>query len=244
MLVLQGVVLAIAWPKSSLYFTLLGQDGPNTLLAGLLAAAAALCYAALRHGAEESLLDGQPSMLEWAALPTSRPANLTLGHLQAQMLVVAYRLLLCTPLLALALIITPGGLGNLVVAVTNIGLLATTCGVAGAALYVQFGTRGTLVYLGLRLGFAVLVVLPAVALPDASIVVQTYAMYVPHSPGATPEPTLGGWFEHSGLTRHTGPVNAGGIWLVLWHSLALTLSAAWLRSALGRVRNVETERGE
>lgn len=243
-LLLQCVVLAIAWPKSSLYFTLLGQDGPNTLLAALLAAATALSYAAMRHGAEESLLPDQPSLLEWAVLPRTSTRQLVAGHLQAQCLVATYRLALSAPLLTLALIITPGALGNFAVAVLNILLLAVAFGIAAAALYVQFGTRGTLVYLGLRIGFLALVLLPALLWGDASIVVQTYLMFVAPEPGTALEPTLGGWFEQTGLSQHTGPVNAGGIHLLLWHSLLLIVSAIWLSRALGGFRGAMTEQGE
>lgn len=181
LLAIQALVLLIWWPKSSLYYTLAAGSTPSTLFAVMLCLTLTLGYSTMRLGAEETLLPQQPSLLEWNAVRELSTTQIVLGLLQAHLLVVVFRLLLSAPLVAMSLSITPGSIGALVLIFANLILFCLSLSIVSAVVYLHIGVYATICYLGQRTVLALLIVLPALALPAASIVVQSYTHINAHS---------------------------------------------------------------
>lgn len=167
-LLIQAAALALWWPKSSLIEALVREQGPEPLLATMVALGLTTAYYSLRAGAEEFLLAGQQSLREWTL---STPLSIgrivggsLLGHAVQTMLLLLFSL----PLLAIAY--SHGGS-----AWTPVGQILATVVVQamlfyliGATLYLRIGHHGRITYLVIRLVLAGTYVLTALYVPILS----------------------------------------------------------------------------
>jgi hypothetical protein len=108
LLLLQGVVLFLWWPKIGVAQMLASQHGPHALEAVVMAAGVAMAYFALRAGAEEILLPGQHGLRDWALATPLGLGRVLRGYLLGQLIHSVYLLALSSPLLLMAFTVSGG----------------------------------------------------------------------------------------------------------------------------------------
>ena len=171
---IQAAVLLIWWPKSALAEVLETGNGPDTLLAVVIAVGATVAYYSIRAGGEEILLPGQHSLREWALETPVRLARVLSGYVIAHLLQTLHALLLSTPLLLIAFSIAGGEWRSLEWALVAILVQATFYRFTAAIVYLTLGHRENAAYfcqravlLGGYLGWGAL-------LPAASHIVVSF----------------------------------------------------------------------
>ena len=108
LLLLQGVVVLLWWPRDPLVQVLESQSGPNVLTALVMTFGATAAYLSLRIGAEEVLLPGQHGLRDWA-LATPLPLGRILhGYVLGQFVLSLYLLALSAPLILMAFTVSGG----------------------------------------------------------------------------------------------------------------------------------------
>ena len=149
-MLIQAAVLLIWWPHHSLSERLHNESSPDTLLAVLIAVGATLAYYNVRKGAEEMLLAGQHSLLEWAQTSTLPLSRVLSGYLASQLLVNMHALLLSSPLLLLAYAIADDT--NLIWLISLLALLlqAFFYYLLTAILYLKLGQHRQTMVLSIR----------------------------------------------------------------------------------------------
>lgn len=100
-LLIQALVLLLAWPKTTVSGWLAAETGPVTLLAVVVAVGISVAYYSLRAGAEEVLLRGQHSLLEWRLATSLKPGGILCGYLAGHLLQTVHVVALSLPLLML-----------------------------------------------------------------------------------------------------------------------------------------------
>ena len=170
---IQAAVLFLWWPKSSLSRQLETQDGPDTLLAMLIALGITMTYYSLRVGAEEILLPGQHSLREWVLATPLKLGRILRGYLAGHVLLMLHALLLSAPLLLMAYTTATGAGSALLWSLLIIMLLATFYRLLGALMYLLIGHREALIYVGLRavliMGYVFIGILFPIANPILNI---------------------------------------------------------------------------
>jgi len=129
-LLVQAVVVFLWWPKDGIAQALQSQHTPRTLLALVMAVGVTTAYFALRAGTEVLALPGQRGLREWARTPL--PAgSIIRGYIVGQLLQGLYLVVLSTPLLLMAFVISGGewpALGWCLAAVLVQALFYRLCG--------------------------------------------------------------------------------------------------------------------
>lgn len=138
-LFMQAVVVFVWWPKNSLREVLAAGNGPDTLLAAVLAAGFASAWFSARAGAQELLAPRQRGLHEWATRTPVAPARLLGADLAAQVLHTLHLLALSAPLLLMAFAVSAGDPGALAWCV---------CAIAVQALFYRFAAAGVYLFIG------------------------------------------------------------------------------------------------
>jgi hypothetical protein len=129
-LLVQAVVVFLWWPKDGIAQALQSQHTPRTLLALVMAVGVTTAYFALRAGTEVLALPGQRGLREWARTPL--PAgSIIRGYIVGQLLQGLHLVVLSTPLLLMAFVISGGewpALGWCLAAVLVQALFYRLCG--------------------------------------------------------------------------------------------------------------------
>jgi hypothetical protein len=108
LLLLQGVVVLLWWPRDPLTQVLESQSGPNVLTALVMAFGATAAYLSLRIGAEEVLLPGQHGLRDWTLATPLGLGRILHGYVLGQLLLCLYLLALASPLLLMAFTVSGG----------------------------------------------------------------------------------------------------------------------------------------
>ncbi len=167
-LVVQALAVIAWWPKGGVFGALQSGDGPDTLLAVLVACGITTAYHAVRSGAEELLLPLQHTLREWLDATPLSPWRIARGYLVGHLLQTLHAVALSSPLLLAALPVSGGEWPALGWAVLII-VVQSTCYRLGAALvYLAIGHRGELCFWAVRAGLVAGYVATAVWLPVAS----------------------------------------------------------------------------
>lgn len=149
-LLLQAAALFIWWPKNELGQSLASEQGPQPLLAVLVALGLSLAYYSLRAGAEEFLLEGQQSLHEWTAGTALAPGRVLRGAVCGHWLQVLYALLLSAPLIGLAFTVGSGTWTAVSLSVAAIFVQTTFYWLAGVLVYLGIGQHGQATFFTLR----------------------------------------------------------------------------------------------
>lgn len=177
LLAIQAFVLLIWWPKSTLYFTLVGQHSPNTVLAMSIASGACISYIGIRFGAEEFRSAERYTLLEWVVLTDISITRALLGYVLVSVMQMVYWLLLTAPLMVLALTINPSNWQGAGLNLLGVTLLGVSHILVGGLLYVWIGHRATLAYLVVRATFLTWLAGTAFFLAPVSHVVLAYRQF-------------------------------------------------------------------
>lgn len=172
-LFLQAVVVFVWWPKSSLREMLAEGDGPDTLLAAVLAAGFATAWFSARAGAQEVLLPEQRGLREWTAHTPIAPVRLLAADLTGQVLLSVHLLALSSPLLLMAFATSGGEPGALMWCLTAIVFQATFYRLAAASVYLFIGHHGATTTVLVRAVVIATYLLTGVFAPAASHLVLT-----------------------------------------------------------------------
>jgi len=138
-LFLQAVVLFIWWPKDTLPEALAAAQTPNTLLAAVLAAGAAVSWFAARTGAEEVLLPGQNGLRDWAAATPLPLGKLLRGYVAGHLVHTGALVALSLPLVLCAFTVSGGEWRALATSLLAIVFMATFFRLAAASIYLAIG---------------------------------------------------------------------------------------------------------
>ena len=167
-LFLQAVVLFVWWPKDTLWETLSTSQPPDTLLASVLAAGAAVSWFTARAGAEEVLLPGQNGLRDWAAATPLPLGRMLRGYLLAHLVQTVWLLLLSLPLVLCAFPVSGARWQGLVPSLLVIVFMATAFRLAGACIYLAIGRHRVTTLVCVRAVVLLTYVLTAVAVAPAS----------------------------------------------------------------------------
>jgi hypothetical protein len=227
LLAIQAFVLLLWWPKSSLYFTLVGQHSPNTVMASSIALGISVSYLGIRLGAEELRAGNQHTLLEWVVL-TDIPLQQALsGYFVSACLHVAYWILLCAPLMVVALSISPSSWSAAGTNLLGVTLLGLTHIFLGGLIYLLIGHHATLAYLVVRGLFLTMIIGTALVSPAASYLLLTFRQF-----SDTPQPDALGLVQPT-LASSDGSVSMFlGIYLLLVAGLLVTIGRMLQRRRL------------
>lgn len=167
-LFLQAVVVFVWWPKSTLREMLQAGDGPDTLLAAVIAAGIAIAWFSARAGAQEVLLPDQRGLSEWARVSAIGPARLLGADLAGHLLLTLHLLALSSPLLLMAFAVSGGDWVALGWCLTAIVFQATFYRLAAASVYLFLGHHGAITIVSVRAIVVLTYLLTAVFAPAAS----------------------------------------------------------------------------
>jgi hypothetical protein len=188
-LFMQAVVVFVWWPKNSLREVLTAGNGPDTLLAAVLAAGFASAWFSARAGAQELLAPRQRGLHEWAAHTAVAPARLLGADLAAQLLHTLHLLALSAPLLLMAFAVSGGDPGALAWCVSAIVFQAFFYRLAAACVFLFIGQHHAMTIVLARAIVIAGYLLTAVFVPAASHLVLAWrlldqAPQVPHAEAA------------------------------------------------------------
>ena len=176
-LVIQAVVLFVFWPKSALTQVLETGDGPDSLLAVVIAVGVSVAYYSIRAGAEEILLPGQHSLREWALATPVKLTRILRGYLCGHLLQTLQVIALSSPLVFIAFSVAGGEWSGLAWSLTAVLFQATFYRLAGAVVYMTIGHHDTTTYVSLRAVLLAGYALTAALLPAAShLVVSSHLL--------------------------------------------------------------------
>ena len=221
-LTVQAVVLFIWWPKSAVFRVLEAEDGPDTLLAVVVALGLTAAYYNLRAGAEEILLPGQHPLQAWVlATPLTLGRILRgylLGHLAQNLQLIA----LSSPLLLAAFSVSGGEWPALGWCLLAVLVQATFYRLAAALAYTTIGHHEALTFFSLRAFLLAGYTVAAALLPATSHLVVSSRLL-----GAAPSMPAAG----AGLASHLLFLLAyGGVSVILVIALYVLLSRRRRRS--------------
>ena len=173
-LVFQALVVFAWWPGAALEPMLRRGEGPDTLMALVMALGVTTAYSAVRTGAEEVLLTGQHRLSDWA-IGTSVPISRILaGYLYAHQAQMVHALALASPLLAVAYLVA-GGDGSVIAwCLIAIVFQATFFRLVGAVTYSMIGHHGTMTFVCVRVVLVLGYLLPLGLFPAASHLAFSY----------------------------------------------------------------------
>ena len=149
-LLVQALVLLLAWPKTTVSGWLAAETGPVTLLAVVVAVGVSVAYYSLRAGAEEVLLPGQYSLLEWRLATSLKPGRILRGYLAGHLLQTAHVIALSLPLLVLGFVVSGSDWSGFAWSVTAVLFLASFYRLLGAVMALIIRQRGQLLFFALR----------------------------------------------------------------------------------------------
>ena len=158
-MLLQSLALLVWWPKSPLIQVLVTQNGPDTLLAVLLAVAVTVGYHQLRSGCEEVRLAGQNSLREWSIATPINLVRIAWGYLASVLAHVSLQLLLSLPLILIAYSVSGVQWVALLPCFAVILAQAVVFRLIGACTYLWIGQHPAGIYIATRTVLA-LVYLP------------------------------------------------------------------------------------
>jgi hypothetical protein len=167
-LVLQAAALAIWWPKSSLADVLAAEQGPQPLLAVIVALGLTTAYYSIRAGAEEFLLPGQQSLHEWVSGTPLSIGRILRGSVLGHLAHTLYLLMFSLPLICVAFTVGGGEWATLVLSLCTVVVQAMFFWLAGAAVYLRVGHRGDAAFFAIRTLLVVVYAVAAWLAPAAS----------------------------------------------------------------------------
>lgn len=185
-LFMQAVVVFVWWPKNSLRELLADGNGPDTLLAAVLAFGFASAWFSARAGAQELLAPQQRGLHEWVAHTPLAPARLLGAELAAQVLHTLHLLALSAPLLLMAFAVSAGDPGALAWCLCAIVVQAIFYRLAAASVFLFIGQRRALTTVLVRAIVIAGYLLTAVFVPAASPLVLAWRLLdlAPQGPDA------------------------------------------------------------
>lgn len=158
-LFLQAIVLLVWWPKGGLVDALHREEGPDTLVAVLMAVGVTVAYYSLRAGAEEILLPGQHPLREWTVATPLATGRILRGYLAGHLVQVGHALAMSSPLVLAAFSVAGGGWTALGWVLATVVFQSTFYRLVGAVLYMSMGHHGAMSFVVVRaallLGYAV-----------------------------------------------------------------------------------------
>jgi len=176
-LAIQAVVLFLFWPKSELSRVLESGDGPDSLLAVVIAVGVSVAYYNIRAGAEEILLPGQHSLREWALATPLKLTRILQGYLCGHLLQTLHVMVLSSPLLFIAFSVAGSEWSGLAWSLTAVLFQATFYRLAGAVVYMTIGHHDATTFVALRAVLLAGYALAAALLPAAShLVVSSHLL--------------------------------------------------------------------
>lgn len=176
-LVIQAVVLFLFWPKSELSHVIEKGDGPDSLLAVVIAVGISVAYYNIRAGAEEILLPGQHSLREWTVATPLKLTRILRGYLCGHILQTLHVIALSSPLLLTAFSVAGGEWSGLAWSLTAVLFQATFYRLAGAVVYMTIGHHDTTTFVSLRAVLLAGYAVAAALLPAAShLVVSSHLL--------------------------------------------------------------------
>ena len=173
-LAIQAVVLFLFWPKSELSQVLETGDGPNSLLAVVIALGVSVAYYNIRAGAEEILLPGQHSLREWAVATPLKLTRILRGYLCGHLVQTLHVIVLSSPLLFTAFSVAGSEWSGLAWSVTAVLFQATFYRLLGAVVYMTIGHHDATTFFSLRAVLLAGYAVPAALLPVTSHLVISY----------------------------------------------------------------------
>lgn len=175
-LAIQAVVLFIWWPKNAVFRVLETEDGPDTLLAVVIALGVTVAYYNIRAGAEEILLTGQHPLREWVLATPLTLSRILRGYLLGHLLQNVQLIALSSPLLLAAFWVAAGEWAALGWSLVAVLMQATFYRLAAAVVYTTIGQHEAVTLFSIR---AILVAGYAVAaalLPSASHLIVSFRL--------------------------------------------------------------------
>lgn len=167
-LVLQAAALVIWWPKSSLTDALATEQGPQPLLAVIVALGLTTAYYSMRAGAEEFLLPGQQSLREWVISTPLTIGRILRGSVLGQLLHTFWLLTFSLPLICVAFAVSGGEWEALALSLGTVVAQAMVFWLLGAVIYLRMGQHGDATFFTIRALLAVVYALTAWRVPAAS----------------------------------------------------------------------------
>jgi len=215
-LALQAMAVFVWWPKSTLREMLAAGDGPNTLLAAVIAAGIGVAWFAARAGAEEVLLPDQHGLRDWAAETPRALGRILVGYLAGHLLHTVHLLSLSAPLLLTAFSVSGGEWDALGWCLTAILFQATFCRLAAASIHLSIGHYPAMSILSVR-----------------AVVVLSYVLTAAFAPAASPL-TLAARLLGAATPDRAAP--SATLTFVLLHVAASAVLVAVLHAQLARIR--------
>ncbi len=161
-------MLFLWWPKSTVVQRLESEDGPDTLLAVVIALGVSVAYYNIRAGAEEILLPGQHSLREWAIATPLKLGRILSGYLCGHVLQTLHAIVLSSPLLLMGYSVAGGEWSGLVWSLTAVLFQATFYRLVGAVMYMTIGHYDTIMFIAPRVALVVGYGLAGVLFPITS----------------------------------------------------------------------------
>lgn len=150
-LILQAVVVVLWWPKGPLSHALLDQDGPDTLLAMVIALGATLAYYSVRAGAEEILLAEQNPLREWVIATPLALTRILGGYFCGLLLHTLYAIGLSFPLLLTAYSVGGGEWRSVGWCLATVLIQSIFYWLVGAVVYTAVGHYDRATFFSVRL---------------------------------------------------------------------------------------------
>lgn len=220
-LVIQAVVLFLFWPKSELSHVIETGDGPDSLLAVVIAVGVSVAYYNIRAGAEEILLPGQHSLREWTVATPLKLTRILRGYLCGHLLQTLHVIALSSPLLLTAFSVAGGEWSGLAWSLTAVLFQATFYRLAGAVVYMTIGHHDTTTFASLRA-----VLLAGYAVTAALLPAASHLIVSSHLLNGRPSMYL------------TGGILPGHVAFLLVYTVLSVVLAAVLYSILSRQRRM------